>query len=472
MELKAGLAGQVGSGRATEIEIRLFATSPVSGELLFKDSNGSNRMKIRLSERQEQIIRLPVAPLPLKPLKVWLSGDGFADIGRELTFEQSDQRLTLVASPIPSYQTFDSHRIAQGITPLILSAEGLPYLSQTYDSVVALVMDQRTLSRLSSDQYHSLADYLSRCGTLLLHRTDQGAVRQLRNSAGCGGRYIEAFNDLTEVAPTLQRLGDSGPVTPPTLTDLLTLRESDQRQQMISALSLFLAGYLLLVVLALWRLQKPQLAMLLPLLAAAAAGLAWNGSSQRSLVSWSETESGDKTMRTFGLLSVGGNRRDDFNLALGEGLQLYPPHEKPRDLVIQYEEDGASRRLAASSPLLVQQHYGFSTLQHKETGYTLSMREGVPLIRFPPRGDLSQTKLIWRGQVFDLPSFPTGGSWRPGRHQGRPPVSPAERLICRRLAFEDAALLMPHSVSYDEIPLSAGYAAGWLVIRPARGETL
>jgi hypothetical protein len=469
MELKAGLAGQIVAGGTGELEIRLFASRPFHGDLVLEDANGTTRLPVHLDERKVRTIHLPVRPGHLKSVGAKLLSEQGVVTSRDLGFEQRGEPLTLIASSIPSYQAFDSHRESHGITPLILAADGLPHLPQTYESVAALVMDPQTLSRLSADQYRSLADYLGRCGVLLLRDMEEASLRKLQGIAGCQGRLIETFDSLSQIPPTLQRLGGISPLKPPALTDLLTLQATENQHRIMLTITLYLLGYLLLTALAVWRLQKTQLLLLLPFLAAGAAALVWNGPSQWTLISWSEMESGDSHMRTSSLLIQEGDKRGENNLELDKWVPLRLPMGDSSGSSIQYMEQGDSRRLTGFTPLLVQQHYQLFTLSQHTPGLLLSMQTGSPEIIVGQRGETTQAKLIWHGQAFDLPPLSAGARWQPDQNRGRAPTAAAELLLSRRLAFEDTALLLPSKAMLNGLLLHATQSIGWLVIRPAPG---
>lgn len=465
MELKTGLGGRVVSGQTSEIKIHLFATRPIAGELEIIDGNGITRLPVQLDEHREKTLWLPVTAKPFKPVKVKLITNRGEDIEKKLEFEHSRTSLTLISSTIPVDQTLNSFHQVTGITPVILSATGLPHTPQAYAGVDAIVIDQQSLSSLSQDQYHALAYYLSQCNIMLLTGVNPTVLKDLHGISGCNGRFIQSYQNLSQVRPMLLKLRANRPPKTPAPQDLMTLRQPPFQQQMISSISLYLGGYIFFFSLVSWRMKKMHYLLLVPVLVAAAGALIWTGEGSHHLISWAETESGDNHNRLSSLLMLGGNRRGENRGTLGTETRLSNFMSELQTPSIHYLQEGGQRKLSGFTYLLSPQAYQLISSTSQLPRFLLTTSKGQPEVIFLGEQSPAETRLLWRGHAYKVPVLSRDDHWQPEKRLALDPVSQAERLLNRHLAFGDPALLLPFSPKLTVADDSNVQTTGWLVIR-------
>ena len=470
MNLKAGLNGRAVTGEATEIEIRLFASSPINGELEILDSNGLTTLPVQLDERQEKTWWIPVTPRALRPVNIKLITTQGQVIEKAQGFEHSRTLLTLISSTIPvGVTTFSGHQQSSEIVPVILSTIALPHNTQAYASVGAIVTDAQSLSQLAQDQYHALSQYLNRCGILLVATTDKTALERVRNISGCSGHFVDTYEDLSEVTSALLSLNTKHPLKLPPAQELLSLQQTAFQQRMITSLSYYLGGYILFIALVTWRMKKTPYLLLLPALVAGSGALAWSGAGGHQLITWSEIMSGDDYARVSSVLQLGGDRQGRNSITLGPDIQLSDIGDSPQSS-IRYQDDGAHRVLSVYTHLLTPHASKLASVTSYSAPFSLTLENGYPRVMLQAETFPAETRLLWRGRSYSVPMMVQGKSWQPVEATGNQPETAAEKLLNRRLSFGDPALLLPSSAGALDNSESDTQTMGWLVIRhdPAR----
>lgn len=465
MELKTGLGGQSAPGQTSEIKIHLFATHPIAGELEIIDGNGLTRLPVQLDEQREKTLWLPVSPGPLIPVKVRLITEQRVVADNMLVFEHSPSPLIIISSTIPVSETLNMHHQPVGITPVILSATGFPHIAQAYSGVDAIVINPQTLSSLSQDQYHALAYHLSRCSIMLLSGTNQTVLERLRNIAGCNGRFVQSYENLSQVTPMLLKLIAKRHPKTPAPEELMPLRQTPFQQQMITSISLYLGGYIFFFTLATWLMKKTQYLLLLPALVAAAGLMVWIGEGSHHLISWAETESGDSHNNISSLLLLGGDRLGENSITLGTDTRLSNFLDEAQHPSIRYLQDVGQRELSGFTYLLSPQAYHLTSTARRLPQFLLTTKEGQPEVIFLGEQSPAETRLLWRGHSYSVPVLARDDRWQPDKMLGHEPTSHAERLLNRHLAFENPALLLPYTPDLAEVGDNAIQTTGWLVIR-------
>ncbi|MDX2475799.1 MAG: hypothetical protein QNL05_00360 [Gammaproteobacteria bacterium] len=465
MELKAGLGGRVVTGQTSEVKIHLFATRPVTGELEISDANGLTIFPVQLDERREKTLWLPVTAKISRPVEIKLITNRGEVIEKKLSYEHGRTSLTLISRTIPAEQTFNSFHQATGITPVILSAAGLPHIPQAYAGVNAIVSDPQSMSSLSQDQYHALAYYLSRCNIMLLSGANHTVLKDLQSISGCGGRFIQSYQNLSQVRPMLLKLSAKRPPKTPAAQDLMPLRQPPFQQQMITSISLYLGGYIFFFTLVSWRVKKTHYLLLVPALVTAAGILIWTGEGSHHQISWAETESGDNYNKLSSLLMLGGNRRGENRVTIDTKTRVSNFIGESQTPSIHYLQDADLRKLSGFTHLLSPQAYHLTSSSRQLPRFQLSIKEGQPEVIFLGEKSSAKTRLLWRGHTYKVPVLSRDERWQPEKTQAQDPVSLAERLLNRHLAFADPALLLPFSPELAEADKSNIQTTGWQVIR-------
>lgn len=469
MELKAGLGGHAVTDHATEIRIRLFSASTVLVELEVSDRNGLTILPIQLEEQIPETIWLPVTPRRNSPVNVRLRAGEDLQIEEELTFRQSRTSLTLISSSIPAHEAFSQHQPSGGISPVILSASSLPHTTQAYAGIGAIVTDQQSLSGLTQDQYDALGNFLGRCGIMLISGADNTLLERLRRSSGCSGKFIRSFDTLSQLTPRLLELNAARPPKPPAADDLLSLLETVPQHKVDVILPLYLGGYILLMTFLTWRMKNSVYLLILPVFIAGAGILVWSGAGSHQLITWVETESDDNHARVTRLLLLGGDRRGQSWFILGPETNLLDFGDDTQHSSIRYQAEGSRRVLHVNAHLLSPRTYHLTSITRHSPQFRLSVRDGYPEVVFLGNMPFGEIHLIWRGKSFNVPMMSLYDRWQPNEVLGQSPVSAAERLLNKRLPFDDPALLLRYST--DPVK-DIGSALSWLVIRHDRGQVL
>lgn len=465
MELKAGLGGQVVSGYSSEIKIQLFSSRPFAGEIEIVDANGFTIVPVQLDEHREKTLWLPVKPEPSRAVRLRLKSNQHVVTEKTLMFEHSRSPLTIISSTVPIDDALDKHHQAGSITPVILSATGLPHVAQAYAGVEALVIDPQSLAILSQDQYRALAYYLAQCNIMLLSGTDANVLERLRNISGCGGRFIQYYKNLSQVTPILLELKTNRPPKIPVAEELLPLQQASFQHQMTSSIALYVGGYLLFFILVMWQIKNTHYLLLLPVVVAAAGDLVWTGEGSHRLISWAETESGDEQSKISSLLLLGGNRAGENSITLATETQLSGFMDGSQQADMRYLPESKRRTLSGFTPLLLPQACHLTSNSRLSPQYSLSLKQGQPEVVYLGNESPMETRLLWRGHSYKLPALSQHDRWQPDISQAQAPASPAEQLLNRHLAYGDPALLLPYSPVQKAVSENTIQTTGWLVIR-------
>jgi hypothetical protein len=475
LKLKAGLGAQAVTGRTTELEIRLFTTTPFDGELQILDYNGLSTLPIYLEERKQQSIWLPVIPLPDGPIRVRLKSNGSDIQEHALAFEQSPSPLTIISGAIPGENNRDNYQWLEGLegtTPAIISTLSLPHTPQAYDSVDAVIAKASLLTGLSHNQYSALGSYLKGCGIMLLSAEMKSVLERLRDVSGCSGKFVQRYDNLSQIPTLLLELMKQRLPPPPSPHEMVSLQNTSMQSATVKTISLYLGGYLVFIALMTWRGKRLHYLMLIPLLVAGAAILVWSGKGSHRVITWAESQSGNSHTRVSSLLLLGGNRRGESRIKLQSDARLINLTGTSRHSGILYQDLDSEPVLYGHTDLLVPQTYLLSSVWKLSPQFRITIQDGIPEIVFLGKGSPEDTRLLWRGQAYSIPNLTIEDRWRPDASQGQPPENNEERLLNRRLAYDDPALLLPFTPDLPVLSGSEVKNRGWLVIRPATNVSL
>ncbi len=464
MELTAGLGGQAVVGLSSEIKIRLYAASTTAVELKIIDTNVSTTVPVTLAEQTEKLLWLAVTPSTKSPIQVRLLASSGEVIEKELFFEHRQTPITLISSSIQAYQVHNSHQQSSGIRPVIISPGNLPHKSQAYAGVLAVVTDAASLSSLSSDQYHAFGNYIGACNILLLSDASAVVLEDVRKLSGCGGRFIQSYQTLAQIPLLLTKLKSQRNAKLPSTQDMMSLQRETFQSRMVTSLSYYLSGYIILMALFYWRMNKTHYLLVLPVITACAGALVWNGNGSSQLLSWAETESGDIHSRVSSLLLVGGDRRGENRVTLAADIDLSNADRDTQQSHLRHIGQGSLRELSAQTQLLSPQVYQLSSVSRQVAPFTLQLKQGRPELVLQAESAIDRARLLWQGFTYDVPALTKGEVWQPNETQKKDSVSAEEKLLHRRLQFDAPALLLPfipdQGVGADNIRNT-----GWLVIR-------
>jgi len=475
MEITAGLGGQAVAGRATEIKVRLFASSSTSAELQVRDANGYLTVPVTLAGQTVKHLWLPVTPEALSPLQVRLLLGSGEVIEKELIFEHGDTLLSLISRSVPVGHAHASHPQTTDVRPVIVPAESLPHSLQAYAGVHAIVTDVESLSSLTIEQSQAFANYLGGCNILLLANASAAVLKRVRSLSGCAGRYIQSYQTLAQVSNLLRELDARLPPKPPSAQNMLALHLPAFQDSMVTSLGLYLAGYIALMALLAWQMQKTNYLLIVPVIAAGAGILAWTGGGSTHLISWAETQSNDSHLRVSSLLLLGGDRRGENSLVHDAAVSISPVnglfsgksgHYRSRHL-----EQRSRRELSVHTAMLAPAAYQLTSVGRGTPAFTLQLEQGAPELVYHAESATNQARLLWQGYTYRVPPLAKDESWHPHETERQLAQSAEEKLLQRHLEFESPALLLPFGPEPRGVAAADIQGQGWLVIRHNPAET-
>jgi len=458
MEVSAGLGGFYAANQSSEIKIELFSSSVLNAQLEIRDSTGQIIIPLQLDEYQKKILWLPVNPLPNKTIHIQLKSSTQTIFKKTLQFELSPEPLHIISSTL-----LPDNSLAN-IKPVILAATELPHQTQAYNSISAIISEQKILSALSPAQYHALSYYLGQCGILLLSTENPQLIKDLQSIAGCQGYFVRNYQQLAQTTALLSRLTAQSPPKLPGQQELSTLQKNTIKQKMTHSLTYYLSAYIFLMALLSWKIKKTVYLLFLPVITAAVGILIWTGATSHQLISWTETQSGSHYSKSSALLLLGGERLGSGKITIGIENTISNPQPYRQIPEIQYDLKNKQQSLQIISPLLHTQSYLLSSVNTLSAAFTIELIEQTPLVKCQTDNFPANSRLLWRGQIYTIPELAKEQSWQPDPAQGYYPSSAEERLLSRRLAFNATAILIPKENNSQSI--------SWLVIRTAARELL
>jgi hypothetical protein len=227
---------------------------------------------------------------------------------------------------------------------------------------------------------------------------------------------------------------------------------------------------MLLIALAAWHMNKTHYLLVLPALAAAAGALAWSGAGGHQLITWAQTVSGDNHTRVTSVLLLGGDRQGSNEITLGPDIQLSNIIGETQASSIRYQDNGRQRVLSAYTHLLTPHACQLVSVSRYSPPFSLTLKHGHPQVILQAAAFPAKTRLLWRGHAYSVPSLTKGRTWQPTEAIGNLPASPAEKLLNRRLAFDEPALLLPFGAETADNSEPDTQTTGWLVIRHDSGR--
>jgi hypothetical protein len=247
------------------------------------------------------------------------------------------------------------------------------------------------------------------------------------------------------------------------------------QDSMVTSLSLYLAGYIALMALLGWQMQKTNYLLILPVIAAGAGILAWTGGGSARMISWAETQSNDSHLRVSGLLLLGGDRRGENSLVHDAAVSISPvgnlfsgktEHYRSRRL-----EQHSRRELSVHTAMLAPVAYQLTGVSRRAPAFTLLLKQGVPELVYHAESAVNQARLLWQGYTYRVPPLAKGESWHPHETVKQLAQSAETKLLQRHLEFASPALLLPFALDPRSLAAADIQGQGWLVIRHDPGET-
>lgn len=437
-------------GRQTELGVSLIAERGGEYELVLAGGAASMRYSGSLEAEMPKTLWLPVRPRKGEPLLIELRRPGQQTLQREIQFSPALR---------PLVARVGQAQVGGDIQSVPVPLSGLPRTAQGYDSIRTLVLPGPALTALDQDQASALGSYLGGCGALLLGQADELLVARVRSVSGCGGRLVRPIgND-----PTLGLLPPPGALPS---DHLLNSLNGQPPTGAAPAITRFVLGYALLMLLGIWTLQHRLLLLALPLLASLGLILTWpldRGGS--SLVSWAEMETGDRAARYAALLTTGGG--DDGRRQIPLARQLGLPQrggKPPVELTLTQGQPAVQTLHTPSQPFEISR-YRFQGTLPAPTLPALDDSAAVPQVINRDSSESPHGLLSWAGRIHQVPRLAPGAHWTPSEQTLAATDDDRARLLRERVGDSGTALLLPYSLIDAGLTPLQVQASGWLLVR-------
>lgn len=453
--------GYLKPGAESELQLRLLAPRGGRGSIVLQGSLARVQTEIAFEPGMPLTLRLPLAHDRAEALAVELYSGGELLLRRELdlTLLPAAARVFAVVGgrTTPDWQPPAPLRDTD--TLLQVQGQDLPHFGRSYAMLSALVIAVSELQALGPQQAQALDEYLGNCGRLYLVGADAPAAAILRARAGCGGRNVIAHPSGI-ATPWLPGATVSMPAAV-TLRQLFVAPESG----VLRALLVFLAGYLLVLLLLSRLAQSPLPLLIAPPLAAGLALLGWTlGAPAARIASWAEMDSGDAVARYAGLLQLAGMSRGEQRVALdsrwgipvgntvdGAALLHYAPREGRLEIQLP-------TRLMSSHEFLLRGSTKAPALDVRDTG------QGVEVTN---RGEAPSPAgtLAWRGHPYRFPMLAAGQVWRLPADADAWVDTPQQQLLRQRAVDGSTWLMLPFQVPALHTLGGDDSSVGWLLVK-------
>jgi hypothetical protein len=428
-------------GRYTEVKVTLHSSQALEGTLQLSDANGITIYPLQLDEGALVTKWLATRPAPNIEISVYVGKHKL--VSQSLRFDFDARATALISDSVPVSNPLLSQLKSPSMKPIIITASALPHRRQSYDSIAALITNADTLSYLDTDQYSALAGFIAGCGSVVIQSLDEQIFHQLQALAGCQARQLRSFLPHQNIATQLPALLSKKPASLPTTDDLLTLTDESEKKQLVMAISIFFSTYLVLMLVATKLTKNTYYWIWLPVLYGLGSWLLWNGPAQHQKISWTENESGDPFSRSSQLILAGGARNGEYQIPVSADSRIYlsgAVKAKPR---IESSPKKSIAILTGHSQLFSNTSFRLEQTGETTAPITLTLQQDRPHlevngITLPPN-----SRLIWHGASHALPDSKNLMTWQLESSRGSTLKTAAEKLLNRRLNFNEPAILLP-----------------------------
>ena len=463
IEITPAWDGMTRAGAASEIGLRVVAG--FGGELVISLDTPSTRVSqsATLIPDIPLLLHLPVPATATDKVVIETDIAGTAVPEREVMFRQLPPEQPVVAAvgqfPDPWKNPGDLSVIRPGVA-------SLPYRDWSYSVIDLLVINRVSLQRLSDSQIDALQGYLAACGRLIAYRTSPQVFDLLTTRAGCNGRLMAAADTSGQLYDHVDALLKDSPPALPSMASLRSLLPQQNLQRNIVLLTVFFCVYFLILLATVHTRYGNKVLPAIPALALLLGLYAWSdGTVQARLVNWAETESGSQSVRYSALLETRGSGHGKVEFTLPRPLGLPDPVQTPPIELAQQQADDAGMQLAFPARLFSRHEFGLHGSFAVQPALVLGHTGKHPAIDNRSTQYSPSSVLAWRDQKYSVPALPPGARWIP-EHPAEPWSNTGVEQVFREQALGDeAALLLPYSLSDAGIVATGSAASGYLMVR-------
>jgi hypothetical protein len=451
-------------GTTTEVAVTLLADSNGTAAVTLPDHAPRLRVTTELLAHQPHTLWLAVRPAAGAPLRITARMSGGATASAAVGFESVPEDARLVASTVNLRDPTSSPTGHDGSILLNPSAGMLPRTPGGYGGITAVILDGDGLAALDDRQLAALQSYAADCGRIAMAGAAGPRFTALTGAAGCGGHDIVRAANAGTALGALHDLPAGGSVLP-SANLLQSLAKSDAFTATWSALLLFFILYTVGLLVTARGARRVMPLLLVPVLAACLGWAAWsNDKAARRLISWSEMNVGDHSLRYAALLQIAGDGKGRTGTPLPAGFGLFQP--RTTDAAELDRRDGGSSpvTLRSDNYLLARMSYYTRGDLSVDPAVHVSLAGGAPRVENRGASATPPALLGWNDKRYPVPSLRPGEHWSPPV-QGTPwnVARMEEQWLRSRTRAGTPAVLMPHRL------LTTGGAQsieerGWLLI--------
>ncbi len=443
--------GKFVPGNPSEVRLHLVPQSGGPFSLTLSTPGWSSRHEGVMEAETEYRISLPVYPQPGKPVDISLQQEGISPVQQSVEFSPIDRPITAEV------------RSGGGFSPPIEAVElalvdihMLPRTAEGYGGVSSIEIPPELLTQLTTRQLKALDYYLGDCRTLILHGGDERVAAVIRSHAGCGGRSIK-LSPASGIRP------ENPLPSRPALENLLPADGEGYTQ----IAGFYLAGYAILLILALLTLRRATALVSVPLIGSLAIpALAYLGQTEPHVVSWVETESGDPSGRYAMLIKVEGSRSQQLQMPLPD-LATLPTTDSapPMTVILSNDQNPKKRWLQLDTRPFTKEHIRLVGNFRLQQPLSLVSSASGTLVTNTGGTSSPAALLVLEGELHQIPPLPPSAHWMPSEESRSDRQSRLISLFKARAGVP--SLLVPFTLPF--LPSDQFQQAnGWLLIRAGK----
>lgn len=406
VDVSVAFAGQVSTGRFTELRVRAF--SPDGGNLTLETAGGSPDvslgMELPRGELTEYWVPIGIDFSNHSPM-VHISLDDADLISVPLGFIRHPKPRPALAGMVATqllHQVPDTE---------VVSGTVLPRFPPAYGQISALAIDAQALATLDDAQLRALLEFVGTCGRLMLIDVSAAVERAFVNRSSCESRFLRSVDSAGNAEAAFYELLEEPTQTLPSeqqLTRLLT-KTSDGAFD-FSRLGFFWVGYVVILVVLMMQVRTRIMTLPFSIVCTLLAVVIWPTSGSRAYVAWAEASSADHVARYTGLERHSAIRAGVVT-ETADSFDSYPTRIVGNNYSLRWDTDSDNRYLVWDASPFQQiaklTHGSFTVESPLQVGIT----DNTVYICNSGNGASRQAFLYWQETVFAIPSISPGSMW-------------------------------------------------------------
>ncbi len=411
IEASVAFGGHVSASKFTEL--RVLAASPAGGTLILDTVGGSPNVSFSLDLRSGETT------------KTW------APLGIDFSNQSPAIRATLgrakpqkVALNTIRHSTPWSALVGTLASQLLLevpdtesvSGTTLPRFSPAYGQISALAIGGPTLATLDDSQLRSLLEFVGSCGRLMLIDVSESVEQIFVNRAACEGRFFKSVDSGDNAEAAYRKLLEQRLLTFPSDEQLGgLLSDTSDGDVDLTRLSLFWAGYLLVLALLMFQARTRIAGLGFSIVSTVLVLVIWPAAISRAYVAWAEASFNDRVARYAALERYSAARRGTFMLP-ADPFGTHPTIITGSNYSFQWNAETDQSYVVWDTPPFQQIDSltrGSFTI---DTTLRAEIRENIVSVCNSGIRASREAFLHWQGGIFAIPSIAPGTTWSSADH--------------------------------------------------------